>query len=531
LDDRWLLAAITMSDADQLMLELVNRARANPAVEATRYGIDLNQGLPPGTISTAAKPPLAPNQALIDVAELHTQLMLDTDELTHYGPGTATVGDRAQQVGYEYLVIGENIGWTGTPGPAAALEDAVYALHQDLFLSPTHRQNMLRADFVEVGVGVRSGVFRQQGTDYNATLVTVDFGSRAGDYFLTGVAYADPAVTGNFFSLGEGLTEVTITAQNTASGTTYTTTTDTSGGYVLQVPAGVYNLRGEGGTLTTPIAHPNIALNTANVKVDFLVAGLPPPVALPDAGMCLPGAAVVVDVLANDTAVAALIPETVEIVTAPQHGSVTVDLPTGKATYTPVVGFVGLDRFTYRVSDAQGKPSEPAQVTVTTVDLGHFPWQNPALAEDVNGDGYVTPLDALQLINAINTGGVRTLTAPAPDTAFPPPYLDVTGDGDLTPLDVLRVINNINAGGQPEGEAGPGWAPQDEPTASTVLEQAAGPVAGATQRDDTCGSVPLDLIDMTDPAILAWPVSDLEGLLSDLAGPVAEASLATPRRP
>jgi len=36
----------------QLMLELVNRARAKPSAEAKRHGISLNRGLPSGRIST-----------------------------------------------------------------------------------------------------------------------------------------------------------------------------------------------------------------------------------------------------------------------------------------------------------------------------------------------------------------------------------------------------------------------------------------------------------------------------------------------
>ena len=38
---------------EQLMLELINRARMDPAGEAARQGISLNQGLAAGTISTA----------------------------------------------------------------------------------------------------------------------------------------------------------------------------------------------------------------------------------------------------------------------------------------------------------------------------------------------------------------------------------------------------------------------------------------------------------------------------------------------
>ncbi len=44
---------------EQLMLELINRARMNPAGEAARYGIALNEGLPSNPISTAPKEVLA----------------------------------------------------------------------------------------------------------------------------------------------------------------------------------------------------------------------------------------------------------------------------------------------------------------------------------------------------------------------------------------------------------------------------------------------------------------------------------------
>ena len=46
---------------EQYFLELVNRARLDPAAEAARLGIGLNDGLAAGTITTAAKAPLAFN--------------------------------------------------------------------------------------------------------------------------------------------------------------------------------------------------------------------------------------------------------------------------------------------------------------------------------------------------------------------------------------------------------------------------------------------------------------------------------------
>ncbi|MCA9219447.1 MAG: Ig-like domain-containing protein, partial [Planctomycetales bacterium] len=70
-------------------------------------------------------------------------------------------------------------------------------------------------------------------------------------------------------------------------------------------------------------------------------------------------------------------------------------------------------------------------------------WQNTANRLDVNGDGLVSPIDALICINDLNLNQARTL--PAPDAAnSPPPFLDVNGDGQSSPIDVLLVINALN---------------------------------------------------------------------------------------
>jgi heparosan-N-sulfate-glucuronate 5-epimerase len=67
------------------------------------------------------------------------------------------------------------------------------------------------------------------------------------------------------------------------------------------------------------------------------------------------------------------------------------------------------------------------------------PWQNPARSLDVNGDGLITPRDALIQLNWLNDRGAGSL--PRLDTAFPQEgrWVDVNGDGLLTPLDVLLV--------------------------------------------------------------------------------------------
>ncbi len=100
------------SPFDQYLLELVNRARLDPLAEAARYGIDLNQGLSSGTISAAAKQPLAGNTDLAQASEAHSEWMLAANTFSHYGPGGSTPGDRMGDAGYDFTgswTWGENI--------------------------------------------------------------------------------------------------------------------------------------------------------------------------------------------------------------------------------------------------------------------------------------------------------------------------------------------------------------------------------------------------------------------------------------
>lgn len=73
------------------------------------------------------------------------------------------------------------------------------------------------------------------------------------------------------------------------------------------------------------------------------------------------------------------------------------------------------------------------------------PWQNATIVEDVNNDGYVSPLDALVVINVLNREGVKHLNT-IRDTSWVsgPPYADTNGDNWVTPLDALLVINFLN---------------------------------------------------------------------------------------
>lgn len=491
LESRCLLAAITMLDTEQLVIELTNRARANPAEEAARLGIGLNDGLPAGTISTSPKPPLAPHQILIDVAAAHSQDMIDRDFFAHVNPDGENPGDRIADAGYPAWSWGENL----------AVHIGAAEAHDLLFTSAGHRDNMLRDTYREIGVGVRDRA--DWGVD-----MTEAFAYRKGDAFLTGVAFSDQFVADNFFSLGESLAGVTIAATATIRGTTYTTTTGPSGGYSLQVPSDTYDLVASGGELGNPITITGIGIGTKNVKVDFVVPydepGEPlPPVANEDRVMTEKGVAVVIDVLLNDSGSLPLNPATLTIVSPPNVGQVIVDQATGRITYTPADGGTGPDEFTYRFQGAGGDWSPAGRVLVTVVDLGSRPWQNPHLAPDVNADHRIAALDALMLITNLNSYQARELPTPSIQADFPPAYWDVNGDGHVDAQDVLGVINQLNSVAAGEGEAS-----SDVGGIETPAFPAAAPVLWDVP-DAVRATPPISANPVAEADSRIWPVATL----------------------
>ena len=77
---------------------------------------------------------------------------------------------------------------------------------------------------------------------------------------------------------------------------------------------------------------------------------------------------------------------------------------------------------------------------------------NPGFGPDVNGDGFNSPIDALLIVNFLNsTSDQREVGAPQINV---PTLADVNGDGIISPLDVLLVVNALNnrGGGLGEGE-------------------------------------------------------------------------------
>jgi hypothetical protein len=266
---------------EQLMLELINRARANPGAEVTRLGMNnLNQGISAGAITNTPKQPLAFHQAIIAAARDHSQWMLDTDTFDHTGANGSDAKDRMTAAGFPFVApwgYGENLAYSGT-GQNSTFDPTnyTYKLHEQLFKSTTgHRQNMMNASFDQVGVGILQGLFKQGLINYNTWMGTIDFGVTNGSPspegpFLVGVAYRDNNAN-NFYDPGEGIGGATVTLM---PGDT-TTTTSSSGGYAIPLgtTSGSVFVTFSGAAVGTSVTVPALVSPGTSAKADLVLTG------------------------------------------------------------------------------------------------------------------------------------------------------------------------------------------------------------------------------------------------------------------
>lgn len=95
--------------------------------------------------------PLKENSKLDMSAENKLRDMFDNQYFEHMSPSGQSVSDLSNQVGYNYILIGENLA-LGNFKDDLALVDAWMA-------SPGHRANILNRHYTEIGVAVGKGVF------------------------------------------------------------------------------------------------------------------------------------------------------------------------------------------------------------------------------------------------------------------------------------------------------------------------------------------------------------------------------------
>ncbi len=256
---------------EQQVLEMINRARANPAAEGARLHININEGLAAGT-SAVVRPPLAMNKILLGTARVHSEDMFARNYFAHDTPEGVDPFDRMTAAGYNWMAAGENIAFGSGGFTSAALEDGL--MKDQGIPGRGHRVNLLDIGhsgapvlYREVGVGVKAGTVMSMEKRY----LTQDFGSTGTTGpFLLGVVYHD-ANHNEFYDPGEGLAGVTIVPD---AGNFMAVTGD-AGGYAFPVGAsGTLMVTASGGGLPAPVTV-HVTLHGENVKVDFTPNGSP----------------------------------------------------------------------------------------------------------------------------------------------------------------------------------------------------------------------------------------------------------------
>lgn len=256
---------MSLSAAEQYLLELINRARLDPQAEADRYNLGLNNGLNAGTITADALQVLSPNAELSAAAAAHSVWMLAADTFSHTGRGGSSAGDRMEASGYEFSgnwTWRENLAWVGTTG-TINLNAAIDNHHEGLYRSAGHRANTFAGNISEVGLGQVAGMFTQNGNSYSSSMLTEKFAASGGATFVTGVAYRDTD-NDKFYSIGEGRSNYRITADGQAA------TTSNTGGYGVEAgdstQTEVSITRG-----SSSIARLELDMSQGNVKLDVAI--------------------------------------------------------------------------------------------------------------------------------------------------------------------------------------------------------------------------------------------------------------------
>jgi hypothetical protein len=315
------------TEYEQYCLELINRARANPAAEVQRAVANsvtkpgtfvesftpfpgppsINEGPPVlgggvYTIPPEAKQPLAFNVQLIDVTRSYAAVCQGFNDISHTFNGTTPPG-RMSAGGYpsalpvsDGLAVppgsaqvhypgNENAGqllssypWAQAGYPGDRKREAIEALHHAFFVDGAvpgrgHRITMMARDFREIGVGVDFGTDPGWASAY----VVMNLGHQTSrGPFLTGVVFRE--VVGDGFytpGRGEALGGVGVSVRRTGTATEVaSTSTFASGGFAVMVPPdGTYDVVFAGAGVERTIRA--VAVGSLNVKVDVVE----PPVA------------------------------------------------------------------------------------------------------------------------------------------------------------------------------------------------------------------------------------------------------------
>ena len=292
---------------EQLMLEMTNRMRWDPAAELhvltninpgppatwrtprsndadvasalTFFNVDANALATQWAALTPRVAPLAWNGALHNAAAAHNAEMIRYDQQSHQLPSEPGLGPRLVNAGYAYTNAAENV---------YAYSESVFYGHAGFAIDwgngpggiqspPGHRNTIMNANLREVGISITPE--NNPATAVGPLVITQDFGRRSGNAFITGVAYDDAVAPDYFYTPGEGLGGVTVQALTPGTSTVRgSTTTFASGGYTLQLAPGTYDVRLSGGAFgNRVVTYRDVQLGSSNVKIDNLTSFIAAP--------------------------------------------------------------------------------------------------------------------------------------------------------------------------------------------------------------------------------------------------------------
>jgi uncharacterized protein YkwD len=307
-----LASAADPTNDEQYFLEITNRMRLNPQAELLILA-NINKG-PPATWASPKSdefqtanaltffnvdasvlqtqwnalvpaPPIAWNSKLHDAAFYHANRVIahrfdppgpngESGPQRHEFPGEPTIGQRFNNAGYtgwntgaENLYAFAHNNFHGHAGFAIDWGNGPGGIQ-----SPAgHRNNIMNPAFRETGVAI---------VPFNEIvgplIINMDYASRPGFTFLTGVIYNDTFDANHFYTPGEGVEDVTIEVFNAGTNTLRSSTsTWSSGGYSLQLAVGTYDVKISGTGIAGPITYRNVVMASSNVKIDSLTSWLP----------------------------------------------------------------------------------------------------------------------------------------------------------------------------------------------------------------------------------------------------------------
>ena len=201
--------------AELQLMNLINRARANPLETATSLGMDTERLLEDhpllSEILTEGLPPLAFDARLYGAARGHVFDMLEKEYLSHDSPDGRTYEDRIRDAGYEAVDSGEAVELACRCACEESCETAALFFRR-IFINELEsglepgEMTILNPLLEETGIAVAAGTSVLLGgiCGDEVVLLTVDFGSEeGGEVFLSGVTYVDENGNG-LYDAGEG---------------------------------------------------------------------------------------------------------------------------------------------------------------------------------------------------------------------------------------------------------------------------------------------------------------------------------------